>query len=158
MISLRFQYLKDPNLKYIKCKNNFIPISDISINFEKLSQMVEVFESSTKRNNNISKIDIDFSGQIFVTLNSCPTIFEKLYLKALYENKKAETIALLTSNIVKKSKSDFKIKALKVFAKISSVFRFQHISYNHGKNGRFEKNIELTRNIKGKTKVTTMRR
>ena len=150
IIPLRIEYLKNPHLKHKDCKNNFIPLRDMVVNLEKLSQMVGVIELSNKINSNFSKIDIDFSGKIFVTLNSCPTFFEKLYLKAIYETEKADTIAMLTSNIIKKSKPDFKIKALKIFAKISLVFRFQHISFYHETNASFEKHIELTRNTKGK--------
>ena len=78
---------------------------------------------------------------MFIALNSCPSFLERLYWKAFYESKDPGTIALLTSNIVKQSKPNLKMKAKKVFAKITAVLGFKHIQHHHEKNQSFGNNL-----------------
>ena len=78
---------------------------------------------------------------MFFALNSCPSYIEKSYWKAMYGPD--SRIAMLASNILKKAKGDFKVKALKIFEKVISILGFQYISYHHGEN----KSVELNRNI-----------
>ena len=54
---------------------------------------------------------------------------------------------MLTSNIIKKAKGDFKKVALNIFAKVSSVLGFQRLSFQHKGNQSVESNMELTKNI-----------
>ena len=135
---LRNEYLlKNINLP---CEEKFIPFSFISYHFDKLSQMVRkvnFYEISR----NSSKDDINFGAEMFMNLNSCPTFFVKLYWKAIYGNE--SRIAKFASNIIRKAKDGFKVKAQKIFARISSVLGFQHISLHHKRSNAL--NIELSK-------------
>ena len=117
-----------------------MPVKDIKNNIEKFSQMVGG-NSSQDIKRNFSKSDISNTGKMFLALISCPSFYERLYKKAIYGPK--SRIAMLASNIVRKTKADFEVKAQKIFAKISSVLGFKHISYHHQGN----KNIALTKNM-----------
>ena len=86
---------------------------------------------------------INEAAKMFLALNSCPSFLEKSYWKAI--RGPDLRISMLASNILKKAKGDFRVKALRIFEKIISVLGFQHISYHHGEN----KSVELTRNILG---------
>ena len=136
---LRIEYLiKNADLP---CENKFIPLQNISINFENLAQMVgdtSLDEIST----NISRSDINIGAEMFMALNSCPSFYVKLYWKAIYGSE--TRIAKFASNIIRKAKNGFKEKAQKIFAKISSALGFQHISYHHEGN-----KIDLRKNMLG---------
>ena len=93
---------------------------------------------------NLSGSNIN-SAKMFIALNACPSFYVKLYWKTIYGP--SSRISMLASNILKKAKGDFKIKALKIFAKMSSVLGFQHISYHHGGNQSVGKDINLIKNI-----------
>ena len=84
---------------------------------------------------------------MFIALNSCPSFLERLYCKAFYDSKTSETITLLTSKIVKQSKPNVKSRAQRVFAKITQVFGFKHIKFQHEVNQSFGKNVKLMKNI-----------
>ena len=84
---------------------------------------------------------------MFIALNSCPSFLEKLYWKAFYKSRTTETITLLTSKIVKQSKPNVKSRALKVFAKITQVFGFKHIKFQHEANQSVGENVKLMKNI-----------
>ena len=140
--TLRLEYLKKNSL--FECEKNLIQESLISFNLEKFSQLVGV-NISEKINKNFSKSDIAESAKLFLTLNSCPSFFVKLYWKAIYGPK--ERMAILTSNILKKAKGDFKEIALKIFSKVSSVLGFQSLSYHHEVNKTVKRNIKLTKNF-----------
>ena len=140
ILSTRYKYL----INYIspKCSSDgFIYLEDILNNFEKIS-LIDGNKGSENMNYNISKSEVNEAAKMFYTLNSCPSLFEKLYLKAM--DGPASAISLLASNILKKAKGDSKVKALKIFVKITSVLGFQYISYHHGEN---KSNIKLTKTI-----------
>ena len=82
---------------------------------------------------------------MFIALNFCPSFYVKLYWKAIYGNE--SRMAKFASNIIRKAKDDFKVKAQKMFAKISSVIGFQHISLHHIGNRSNAMNIKLSKNI-----------
>ena len=127
---LRIEYLiKNIDLT---CKNSFVPLNLISSNFEKLSQMVGNTQRSYVINRNLSRSDINSAAEMFIALNSCPTFYVKLYWKLIYGN--VSKMTKFASNIIRKSKDNFKARAKKIFAKISSVIGFQHISYQHKGN------------------------
>ena len=131
------------------CEDNWIQENYISNNFEKLIKIIGV-NSSEHLNLNISKsnIDIDITGKKFVFLNVCPSFNIKLYSKVMYGN--IPRMVMLASKIIKKAKDDFKTKAIQIFAKISSVLGFQHISYHPlalEENKGLEKSITLMKNI-----------
>ena len=79
---------------------------------------------------NFSESEIKGAAKMYYALNSCPSFFEKLYLKAI--NEPASRISLLASNILKKVEGNSNEKALKIFIKMTEVLRFQHISYQQG--------------------------
>ena len=139
---LRIEYL----IKYINigCEKSFIPLQNILSNFEHLSQMVGVI-SFQQIKRNLSSSDMDFSAKMFFALNSCPTFYVKLYWKAIYGGD--SRIVKFTSNIIRKAKDDFKERAQKIFAKISSLLGFQHISYRYEGNKSTQMNIKLNKNI-----------
>ena len=139
---LRNEYL----LKNIRltCEKKFIPLNFISSHFDKLSQKVGD-GNFNEISRNLSKDDINFGAEMFMSLNSCPTFYVKLYWKAIYGNE--SRIAKFASNIVRKAKDSFKVKAHKIFAKISSVIGFKHISFHHEGSSSNAFNIELTKNM-----------
>ena len=60
------------------------------------------------------------------------------------------------SNIIRKSKDGFKVRAQKIFAKISAMLGFQHITYQYEGNKSIGMNIDLNKNmlnIKGDCKT-----
>ena len=139
---LRIEYLiKNTDLT---CENAFIPLKNILNNFEKLSQMVGV-QTSQETRRNLTRSSINFGAEMFMALNSCPSFYVKLYWKAIYENE--SRMAEIASNIVRKANDDFKVSAQKIFAEISSVLGFQHISYHHDENKSVEMDIELSKNM-----------
>ena len=167
---LRNEYLLT-NIHFA-CEKMFIRSDLISLHFDKLSQMVEdgpVGPAGPVRPPGPagpaippgpagparppgppgpprpSKEDINFGGEMFMALNSCPTFYVKLYWKAIYG--KESRIAKFASNIMRKAKDDFKIRAQKIFAKISSVIGFQHISYQHEGNRSNAMKIDLSKNM-----------
>ena len=138
--SLRYKYLKN-NISP-KCSNGFIFIKDILNNFEKMPPTVRI-EDLEDMKHNFSKSEVNEAAKMFFALNSCPSSYEKLYSKVIYGHK--SEISMLASNILKRTKENFKVKALKIFEKIISVLGFQHISYPHGQKNQ-ERNIKLARN------------
>ena len=136
---LRNEYLN----KYIDlaCEEKFIPLNFISFHFDKLSELVgDTFDGFFP-----SKDEINFGAEMFMALNSCPTFYVKLYWKVIYGNE--SRIARFASNIIRNAKDGFKVRAQRIFAKISSVIGFQHISYHHEGNRSIAMNIELTKNM-----------
>ena len=148
---------------HIACEKMFIRSDLISLHFDKLSQMVGDGNSGPARPPGPagpagparppgppgpprpSKEDINFGGEMFMALNSCPTFYVKLYWKAIYG--KESRIAKFASNIMRKAKDGFKIRAQKIFAKISSVIGFQHISYQHEGNRSNAMKIDWSKNM-----------
>ena len=132
---------------HIACEKMFIRSDLISLYFDKLSQMVRGKNSRPPGPQGpfTSKEDINFGGEMFMALNSCPTFYVKLYWKAIYGNE--SKMAKFASNIIRNAEDGFKVRAQKIFAKISSVIGFQHISYHHEGNRSIAMNIELTKNM-----------
>ena len=88
---------------------------------------------------------INVGAEMFVALNVCPSDFIRLYWKLIYGRE--SRIAILASNMIKKTEDDRKIKAIQVFEKITSILGFQHISSYNKENGIIEKRID----VKGET-------
>ena len=136
--TLRLEYL----IKHtdLKCDEAFIPTENLSNNSKKLSHMAEI-KSSEQINIVFSKIDINAAAEMFMFLNSCPSFYVRLYWKAIYGPK--SRIAMLASNIIKKSNDNFKPKAEKIFAKISQLLGFEHIYYDYKGNESLGQNLEF---------------
>ena len=154
MKNLRLQYFKK-NIDRI-CERDalelrsFIAQNYIVENFEKLTQFIGV-KPGEEVDRNLSKTDINVGVEMFMFLNSCPSFHEKLYWKAMYGPK--SRIVMLASNIIKKANDDFKIKANLIFARISQVLGFQHITYKNGKELRTN-SLEL--NVKDEELLQTV--
>ena len=145
--TIRLEYLKK-NID-VRCNGGFINEADINLNIEKLSQLIGAYNVSYEEAESVSNDSITTGAEMFFALNSCPSDLLKLYWKTIYGPQ--SRTAILASNIVKKEKKDRKIKAIKMFAKIASMLRFQHISYyHHVSTGRFEKRL----NVEGKPAST----
>ena len=116
---LRIEYL----IKHtdLTCEKAFIPLQNIINNFENLSKMVGI-HNSQEITKNSSRRNIDIAAEMFISLNSCPSFNVKLYWEAIYGSD--SRIAKFTSNIIWKAKDNFKVKAKKIFRKISSVLGF----------------------------------
>ena len=141
VIRLRTEYL-DKNI-HKTCEKSFIPAENISLNFVKLSQMVGDTRSSYEINRNLSRSEINSAAKMFIALNSCPSYYEKLYWKVMYGNE--SRMAKFASNIIRKAKDRFKVRAQKIFAKVSSVLGFKHISYHN--EGNRSTNIALSKEL-----------
>ena len=105
------------------------------------------FNSSKDITYNLSTSDLNEIVKMFLALNSCPSLLEKLYWKAIYGPK--SRISMLASNIVKNVKDDLKENAMRIFAKMSSVLSFQYVSYHEdgNKNKNDKSKIKLSRKI-----------
>ena len=136
--TLRLNYLTRNAELYC---TDFIPGEKIGNNLEKLSQILGV-NSSQEINWNLSNNELYLWAEMFINLNSCPSFYVKLYKKAIYGTK--SRIATIAAKIIKKTRSDFSIKAMKIF---SSVFGFQYISHYSDENESINKNIV---NVEGK--------
>ena len=102
-------------------------------------------EASEEMKYNVSKNEVIGPAKMYFALNSCPLYFEKLYWKTIYGPD--SRLSMLASNIIKIVEEDFKLKAQKIFAKITSVLGFQHISNNQKEEISGGRNHTLTRNI-----------
>ena len=124
--------------------DNFIPEDSRYYNFGKLSQLLGL-DSSEEINGNLSKNVINDAANMYFALNTCPLFYEKLNFKAIYGTN-TRTMAMILSNIIKKSRQD---KTMKIFAKVSQILGFQHITFHHkGNNSLMLMKHVLT--IKGK--------
>ena len=134
LTNVRFEYLQR-NINFKKCESDFIPIEDIGPNLDKLSLMIRV-NSSDQINSNLAEKDINLAAEMFFGLNSCPSIYEKLYWKAIYGTNSTVETAMLASNIIKKSTNDIKRSSMKIFAKISKALGFQHLLFHNNNSGQ----------------------
>ena len=123
--TIRFEYIK----KFINhnCDNNILNQTVIN-NFEKFSDIIGS-KNSSMSTRNLTGSDISEGAEMFLALSSCPSFHEKLYWKTIYENGTNSRIVMLASNVMRKAKDDFKMKAIQIFAKISSVLGFKYISF-----------------------------
>ena len=119
----------------------FLSKADIELNQEKLEQNFQVFNISDKRNSTLSNQQIIIGAEMFMILNTCPDFYKKIYYKAFYGPQ--SRLGELTLNIFKKSTHDFKAKAERIFAKVSSALRFQFIQHTEDGQGK----IKFTKNI-----------
>ena len=147
--NLRFNYLKK-NID-LSCDNLdrlFIPNQHIENNLEKLSKLLEVVTYNDEVNVNLSNEKINHGADMFFSLNFCPSKIVRLYWRVMYGNK--QRIAIMASNIIKNVNDDLRIKALKIFAKVTSVLGFQYITnYPTGNQSFSTMKTEFGKNILG---------
>ena len=146
--NLRFNYLKK-NID-LTCDNQeslFIPNQHIENNLETLSKLLKV-DTDGKVDVNLSKEKINHGADLFFALNFCPSEIVRLYWRVMYGNK--QRIAIMASNIIKKVNDNLRIKALKIFAKVTSVLGFQYITnYPVGNQSFSTMKTKLGKNILG---------
>ena len=150
ILNLRFEYLKK-NVKP-KCSNSVISDDNILNDFEKRILKARNNTSAEKtlyETTNISNEELDKAARMFISLFSCPSFYEKVYWNAIFGQK--SKMIMLASNILKRAKGGFRIKALKMFSKITSVLKFKHISYHHEEIENAERKIDLKKvmDVKG---------
>ena len=114
--------------------------ADIELNQKKLEKNFLVFNISDERNSSISNQQINIGGQMFMMLNTCPDFYKKIYHMAFYGPQ--SRLGELSLNIFKKSTDEFKAKAKRILAKVSSALRFKYIQHTE-ENGK----IKFTKNI-----------
>ena len=151
--TLRFENLKkDITLKCDAIYTSYlIPLENIVQNLETILRKVRV--ENFHLNRNLTKHDVNLGAEMFIVLNSCPSIHEKLYWEVAYGPK--STVVLKALNIFKKAKDNFKLESLKIFSKITSMLQFKHISFKKSKKqsivlehqvvgieGKSEKNVD----------------
>ena len=134
----RAQYLKT-NMN--KDCSGFLPKAEIELNQRKIEQKFQMFNISDEKNFSLSKKQINFGAELFMTLNTCSDFYRQIYLNAFYGPQ--SRIVQLSLNIYKKSTTDFKEKAKKIFAKVTSALEFEYIQHTMNANGR----IEFTKNM-----------
>ena len=81
--------------------------------------MFGIKQISDEVNEEFSKTTKKSLHKMFYALIEQPSHFEKLYRKAIYGPK--SRLIMLASNIRKESPNNFKLKAKKIFSKITSV-------------------------------------
>ena len=134
----------------IECVDGFIAEHEIVLILNQVSNLVGNKKLSHEMNGKLSKKNFDLEANMFVALNSCPSFFVNLYRRAIYGPQ--TRMIMMTLNIIKKSEEHFKIKAKKIFSKLSSMFNFQHI-INHQdikENFEFGKDMDVKGNKKTK--------
>lgn len=105
-------------------------------------------EKSTKIVGNLS---METRAEMFLFLNLRPSFYVRLYRYVIHKGRPEKSINLslqskilmIAAKIINKAKDDFKVKAKKIFEKITSVLGFNHIfSY-----------LELNKNTLSKGKL-----
>ena len=95
------------------------------VNVEKLSQFLRIKNISDKVNGELTKPTIKSIDDMSLAVFEPPSYFEKLYSKTIYGPK--SRLIMLASNIVNKSPENFKLKAKKIYSKLSSIiFKIYH--------------------------------
>ena len=146
-------------LNYLKkslntdCYGSLIPTEDMELNFQELSQRLEINDVSQEVNYTLSKSMIRTFGKMFMNLNSCYDFYHvKLYEKLAYGPK--SRIGPLALNIIKNSGPKFRKKALKIFSKISRILGFQHIQTNNGTDDDIPQIERAISSVNGKLTIT----
>ena len=116
----------------IKClEGSFIPEQEIYRNYEKFIQLSTVDNSSTDILEIISRETIIYAGEMFAYLNSCPSLYERLYYTIIYGSLSKSRLVTLALNIGRKANKDFHQKALRILSRITSITGYDHILYSN---------------------------
>ena len=96
------------------------PDDELSFNWKigKLSQLLGVINSTDAINEDFTK-NTNSLTKMFYSLSTPTLDLERLYSKTIYGPQ--SRLIMLSSNIVKKSQSNFRLKAKQIFTKISSI-------------------------------------
>ena len=99
-------------------RQGFIPQEFRNDNFGKLSQFLgfDTVNFSQEIYANLSKSVMNDAAKMFISLNTYPLFYEKLYFEVI-NGTNTRTMAMILSNIIEKANQDFKIYGQKIFAK-----------------------------------------
>ena len=115
-----WRHIKDLRFKRIKWALDAHQEECISCNIDKLSHLLRIRNISDKVNQELPKSKMKSLDEMFLTLTEPTSFFERLYHKTIYGPQ--SRLIMLASNIVNKSPENFKLKAKKIFSKLSSIF------------------------------------
>ena len=127
---VRIDFLKN-NAEMVCLDGSFIPEDKIRSNYEKLIKLIEGVDVTTEQVETISKTIIRNAGQMFYSLNSCPSLHERLYFKIIFGSQTQSMIAKSALNIARYSKKDIQPETFRIFLKIASVMRFEYIQHEN---------------------------
>lgn len=115
-----------------------------------------------KKNDNSTEIALSkkTGAEMFISLNLCPSFYVRLFRKVIYKGqitpaipvlsntnqqniKLQSKILMILAKIVDKASDDFKVKAIQIFSKMTSVLGINHISSHHEGNESTELNIKF---------------
>ena len=129
LITLRTAFLS--NNSNIKCiEGGFVPEKELYSNYESLVQYFNVDNISTEVVASLSKETIEFGGVMFSLLNSCPSLYERLYYTIIYGSPSQSSLVTSALNIGRKGNKEFQPRALKILSKMLLVLGFDHIQYS----------------------------
>ena len=117
---LRFKRIRTPEAQQGKCT---------SCNIEKLSHLLKTKNISDKVNEEFLKSNTKSLDEMFLALTEPPSYFEKLYYKTIYGPQ--TRLILLASNIVNKSPTKFRLRAKRIFTKITSIVLKKYQDESH---------------------------
>ena len=136
---------------------SFISEQRIRFNNENMFNFVEGVNVTIEVVETLSKTMIRNAGEMFSSLNTCPSFYERLYSKIIFGSHTPTMIAKLALNIAKYAKKDFQPKALQIFLKITSLIGYDYINHESEisiANSVFNLNISLAKNRKVLKKVS----
>ena len=127
---VRIDFLKN-NAEMVCLDGSFIPEDKIRSNYEKLIKIIEGVDVTTEQVETLSKTIIRNAGQMFFSLNSCPSLHERLYFKIIFGSQTQSMISKSALNIARYSKKDIQPETFRIFLKIASVMRFEYIQHEN---------------------------
>ena len=136
-------------------RNNFLDIL--------MPNLKIVMKNNTNSTENIGNLSKETGAEMFLLLNLCPSFYARLYRKVIYKGKITPALVLTNKNkdkiklqskiimisakILDKAKDNFKVKAIKILSKITSVLGINHISPHHGEKESSELDIYFKNNM-----------
>ena len=122
--TLPMDELKFPKVTVCPPKNTFTDLNYDLIMTENITLTEEMRDEMFRYAVDVINEDFSENNSFLITL----------YKNAIYGEK--FRIAIIASNIIRKAEPGFKVSAIKIFAKISSVLGFHHISYRYDTEGK----------------------
>ena len=150
---IRFQNFK--NTAVLKChgpSNVFLSGNYIKENIRRLSDYLNISDSVEHEHEqidkNLSKEAINSLGEMFISLNSCMDPRILIFLRrTIYGHQ--QKIPKIFLNFIKTAPKYFRTKGKKIFAKVVSMLKFQHIELEDGNHGDGVDDLVFTKNIVG---------
>ena len=150
-MEVRENFLLNLNLK---CDDSFANIDDIIKNTEALKGVLNITSAQSNATLSLSLQLIDYAGQFFVYLNSCPNLLLIQFYDQLFnsDNRSVAEMIILTLNSAKNSPSESLQKVSKTLLKELAVeAKFQYNQPNFVLNEE-DWNRDM-KNVKGKRRI-----